>query len=509
MNTNLLNVVKEIIEKNGNAILSDPKRVSAFFADLARDEPKPQKNALIKCLEHGFAQTLKDVSAQDREACKQRLAQRLHDEEGLDLSLCGETLELLSAVLFGDEVKPKINLCKNCGKELQEGWKTCPYCSTAVGGQEISSAISSGSGGVGYGIWLISSMFSSMSQLDQNAQKLLESGQLSKNWGDTENAIRRFDEVIRLYPNFALAYCLRGDAYHSQSRYDMAIRDYTAAIRLNPNDALAYYERGYTYRMHGQYDLAINDLNEAIRLDPSSVLAYSQRGYVYSMQGQYDLAIRDFTEIIRLNPNEAYNYSQRGAVYANQKQYDFAIRDYTEAIRLEPDESLFYFERGEIFKMQGKLDLAIKDYTEVIRLEPDEFDKDVDGYVYSQRGEIYRMQGQYDLAISDLNDAIRIEPDNEFAYCVRGYTYRLKGQYNLAISDLNEAIRLYPNYAFAYGVRGQTYRQLGQKKQAIQDFEKALSLDANLGWISQELQETRGVSGFLKDLFLGGLILVF
>jgi len=39
--------------------------------------------------------------------------------------------------------------------------------------------------------------------------------------------------------------------------------------------------------------------------------------------------------------------------------------------------------------------------------------------------------------------------------------------------------------------------------------EKALSLDANLGWVSQELQETRGVSGFLKDLFLGGLILVF
>jgi len=142
MNTNLLNVIKEIIEKNGNAILSDPKRVSAFFADLARDEPKPQKNALVKCLEHGFAQTLKDVSAQDRELCKQRLAQRLHDEEGLDLSLCGETLELLSAVLFGDEVKPKINLCKNCGKELQEGWKTCPFCSIPAESKSIDSEVS-------------------------------------------------------------------------------------------------------------------------------------------------------------------------------------------------------------------------------------------------------------------------------------------------------------------------------------------------------------------------------
>jgi len=128
MNENLRNILKEIVEKNGETILSDSKRVYSFLADLARDEPKPQKNALVKSLEHGFAQTLQSVSAQDREICKQQLAQRLHDEEGLDLNLCGETLELLSAVLFGAKKRQKKNLCKNCGKELQEGWKACPYC---------------------------------------------------------------------------------------------------------------------------------------------------------------------------------------------------------------------------------------------------------------------------------------------------------------------------------------------------------------------------------------------
>jgi len=126
MNTNLLNIINRIVAEQGEGILSEPRRITAFFADLAKDEQKSQKNAFIKCLEHGFAQALKNVAEPDRDACKQRLAQRLNDEEGLDLRLCGEALELLAAVLFANE-KKKV-YCKKCGKELQEEWKTCPFC---------------------------------------------------------------------------------------------------------------------------------------------------------------------------------------------------------------------------------------------------------------------------------------------------------------------------------------------------------------------------------------------
>jgi RNA polymerase subunit RPABC4/transcription elongation factor Spt4 len=128
VNDSLLAVIKQIVAEQGDAILSDPRRVSAFLADLARDIPKPQKTAFVKCLEHQSAQTLKNAGEPDRALCKQRLAQWLHEEEGLDLALCGETLDLLAAALFGEGQKKA--LCAKCGKELQEGWKTCPYCST-------------------------------------------------------------------------------------------------------------------------------------------------------------------------------------------------------------------------------------------------------------------------------------------------------------------------------------------------------------------------------------------
>jgi len=157
MDSNLFAIVKQIVTEQGDSILSQPRRVIAFFADLAQDIPKPQKNIFIKCLEYESAHILKNTAESDRALCKQRLANKLHGEEGLDLGLCEETIELLATVLFGEEQKKKEKRCKNCGKELQEEWGLCPYCSasTVETSQVIGSVISSGSGSGGYGIHLI------------------------------------------------------------------------------------------------------------------------------------------------------------------------------------------------------------------------------------------------------------------------------------------------------------------------------------------------------------------
>ena len=151
MNNNLLNIIGQITAQYGETLLSEPKRVNSFLADLAQEEPKPQKTALLKCLEHGFAQTLKNVPESERGNCKQKLAQELNNEEGFDLGLCKETLELLEAVLFGgapsgSPAKPQKkqqnkNLCKKCGNELQEQWQICPFCGTALGNQAGSPVV--------------------------------------------------------------------------------------------------------------------------------------------------------------------------------------------------------------------------------------------------------------------------------------------------------------------------------------------------------------------------------
>jgi hypothetical protein len=87
MNTTLLTVVKQIIAEQGEAILTEPKRLKGWVSDYAKGEPKAERLALGRCIEYGAYAELKGVPAADRAAVKARLARKLHNEEGLDTAL--------------------------------------------------------------------------------------------------------------------------------------------------------------------------------------------------------------------------------------------------------------------------------------------------------------------------------------------------------------------------------------------------------------------------------------
>jgi hypothetical protein len=106
MNTTLYDIIGRLISEQGTSILDDSKKVNAYLSDMAAKEPKPQRMAFVKCLMYGFHTELqKTNTADDRQRCKNRLAQKLFDDEGLDATLAKDTLDLLEAVLFGTVTK--------------------------------------------------------------------------------------------------------------------------------------------------------------------------------------------------------------------------------------------------------------------------------------------------------------------------------------------------------------------------------------------------------------------
>jgi hypothetical protein len=120
MNTNLLNIVKRITADYGEAVLADPKRLKAFFGDLAKDEPKPLRTAFVCCVEAGALNALKAArNAGERAEHKEMLAQRVRDEQGLDRALCAESLDILEAALFA--VTPEKPVCAKEVVNLQAG----------------------------------------------------------------------------------------------------------------------------------------------------------------------------------------------------------------------------------------------------------------------------------------------------------------------------------------------------------------------------------------------------
>jgi tetratricopeptide (TPR) repeat protein len=185
------------------------------------------------------------------------------------------------------------------------------------------------------------------------AQQWYEQGLSAATKGDLNGALQNLDEAVRLQPDFAPAYAVRGTARQRKGDMDGAIRDYEETIRLAPPSELS--------------DTAYIDL----------AVAYHRRGQARADNGDHDGAINDYTEVIRLEPklasihrhytaHVAWAYNSRSHCRREKGDLDGAINDLTEAIRLMPEHRHFYYVRSVVCYMNGDLDGAIKSFTEAI-----------------------------------------------------------------------------------------------------------------------------------------------
>ena len=183
-----------------------------------------------------------------------------------------------------------------------------------------------------------------------------------------QSAISKYNEAIKLNPNYAETYFNRGVVYDELKNYQQAIFDYTKAIELNQNDTDAYNNRGTIYYVLGNYEQAISDYNQAIKLNPNYEFAYNNRGVIYDKFENYEQAISDYNQAIKLNHNNVSAYNNRGLAYANLKNYQQAIKDLTMVIKINPNHSIAYQARGICYRALGKNAEAEKDFAKAKEL---------------------------------------------------------------------------------------------------------------------------------------------
>jgi len=100
MNTSLLNIIRRIVNQEGESILTNPQRLKPLFADYAKNEAKEDRIAFGRAIENGFYMELKRVPPEDRNRVKTALVPRLQIMTGFDTRRCVETIDLLEAVMF-------------------------------------------------------------------------------------------------------------------------------------------------------------------------------------------------------------------------------------------------------------------------------------------------------------------------------------------------------------------------------------------------------------------------
>ncbi|MEH2247992.1 caspase, EACC1-associated type [Nostoc sp.] len=230
----------------------------------------------------------------------------------------------------------------------------------------------------------------------------------------------------------------RGLDKSNKKDYKGGIEDFNEVLRLDPNFTIAYYNRGYARNELKDYKGAIEDLNQYIWVNPNHANSYFSRGWAYYNLDNYKQAIIDYNKTIQINPKYAFAYNNRGLAYAGQGNYDQAISDYTKAIEFKYDPlKLPYNNRGRARRNLGDYKGAIEDYNQAVIIDPTYAD------AYNNRGLAYADLKDYEKAIEDYSQAIRIDSTYSYAYHNRGYTRSILKDKQGAIADYQKAVDLH------------------------------------------------------------------
>jgi tetratricopeptide (TPR) repeat protein len=150
---------------------------------------------------------------------------------------------------------------------------------------------------------------------------------------DLTEAIDDFSNVIRLNPNFTLAYFNRAVVRYKQMEIEnysnsdnRDIHDLTLNIQTNPNKTS---------------QITTNTYKKPITESNSPQKAADNKRLF-----DYEQIMRDYATVIELNPDFVYAYFNRGNIRCSQKDFRAAILDYNEAISRNPDFAEAYYNRG-------------------------------------------------------------------------------------------------------------------------------------------------------------------
>jgi len=136
--------------------------------------------------------------------------------------------------------------------------------------------------------------------------------------GRLAEAMRQYDEALRLKPDYVDAHVNLGAALLASGRQADAMGHFSEAIRLKPGSAQAHNNLGAVLFSQGRLPEAIEHLSAAARLDPASSETERNLATALLYHGQVDEAIAHYNRALAINPGDADARKELAAAMARR-----------------------------------------------------------------------------------------------------------------------------------------------------------------------------------------------
>ena len=301
-------------------------------------------------------------------------------------------------------------------------------------------------------------------------------------------AIVQYGEALKIWPTYAAAHNNLGTALASEGRVQDSIREFREALRIRPDYAEAHKNLGTAMVLAGDVEEALRHFQEALRIRPGYAEAHNDLGMALASRGGFDEAIGHYHEALRLSPHDAKTRNNLGMALASRGKVQEAIEQYREALRIEPGYADAHNNLGTALASQGKLQEAMEQYREALRIRPGLAD------ARNNLGTALASQGKLQEAMEQYREALRIKPGYAEAHINLGLALASAGKLEEAVRSYREGVRIKPDSAEGHGGLGVCLARLGRLDEAIGHFEHASRLAPGDEVIRKNLDQARRLS---------------
>jgi tetratricopeptide (TPR) repeat protein len=218
--------------------------------------------------------------------------------------------------------------------------------------------------------------------------------------GKFEQAVKEYDEAIRIYPALAAAYNNRGSALFALGRFDEAAACFRQAVQVSPkygqahfnlalaliklgrereaNDALmaatnAYFESGDEHLKKWELKEAEENFRGILQIDPEYPPAHLYLGLVYNAERNFDAAVQSFKRVLARRPDNSEALVGLASAYLGQRKYADSIEACDRAIKLRPADAEAFYTAGLAAASLGEREQALARLEKLRQLKSDDY----------------------------------------------------------------------------------------------------------------------------------------
>ncbi len=129
---------------------------------------------------------------------------------------------------------------------------------------------------------------------------------------------------------------VEGIALHDAGKYREAVRKFEQALRLNPNNTFAWYEMGNSYQALQEYQEALKCADKVIGGKGDLLAeAYALKGNTFDLMGKKEQAVQTYREgISRGKPSNMLHFNL-GITLMGQEKYEEAATEFVNSLKID------------------------------------------------------------------------------------------------------------------------------------------------------------------------------